>query len=76
MSKLNYRNEVIVHPEMVDTTISTGSTAIHISYSMEIPYPAESCLSAVLKEELDEDGEDLALPSPGTLNNMMSKIQS
>ncbi|VDN29063.1 unnamed protein product [Gongylonema pulchrum] len=75
MSTKSCHNEVTVHPE-IGAVISTDSTIIQISYRREVPKPAELYLSGVLKEECDEDGEDLALPSPGTLNDMMSKIQS
>ncbi|KAK6108365.1 hypothetical protein QQG55_31840 [Brugia pahangi] len=60
------------------TTVSTGNKIFRNSNSLEIPQPieveAKSNLSLMLKEE--EQGEEvLALPSPGTLNDMMSKVQ-
>lgn len=61
------------------TAVSTGNKIFRNSNSLEIPQPieveAKSNLSLMLKEE--EQGEEvLALPSPGTLNDMMSKVQS
>uniref|UniRef100_A0A1I8EBL4 Uncharacterized protein n=1 Tax=Wuchereria bancrofti TaxID=6293 RepID=A0A1I8EBL4_WUCBA len=60
------------------TAVSTGNKIFRNSNSLEIPQPieveAKSNLSLMLKEE--EQGEEvLALPSPGTLNDMMSKVQ-
>ncbi|EJW88863.1 hypothetical protein WUBG_00229 [Wuchereria bancrofti] len=61
------------------TAVSTGNKIFRNSNSLEIPQPieveAKSNLSLMLKEE--EQGEEvLALPSPGTLNDMMSKVQT
>lgn len=61
------------------TVVSTETKVVLNSKVLEIPQPAEvevkSNLSLMLKEE--EQGEEvLALPSPGTLNDMMSKVQS
>ncbi|CAG9539976.1 unnamed protein product [Cercopithifilaria johnstoni] len=60
------------------TAVSTETKVALNSKTLEILPPAEveakSNLSLMLKEE--EQGEVLALPSPGTLNDMMSKVQS
>ncbi|VDK61401.1 unnamed protein product [Onchocerca ochengi] len=58
--------------------VSTETKVVHNSNSSEIPQSSEvevkSNVSLMLKEE--EQGEEiLALPSPRTLNDMMSKIQ-
>uniref|UniRef100_A0A1I7VH49 YbbR-like protein n=1 Tax=Loa loa TaxID=7209 RepID=A0A1I7VH49_LOALO len=59
------------------TVVSTRIKVIHSFNSLEIPQPVEigvkSNLSLMMKEEQGE--EVLALPSPGTLNDMMSKVQ-
>lgn len=70
--------EVGINLEL-DTSVSTGTKVVHNSYSLGILQPAEieakSNFSLMLKEE--EQGEEvLALPSPRTLNDMMSKVQS
>ncbi|VBB28597.1 unnamed protein product [Acanthocheilonema viteae] len=63
----------------INLTLGTAvSTQTKVVCNSKIPQPAElgakSNLSLMLKEE--EQGEEvLALPSPGTLNDMMSKVQ-
>lgn len=63
----------------VGTAVSMETKLVLNSKSLEIPrrveVEAKSALSLMLKEE--EHGEEvLALPSPGALNDMMSKVQS
>uniref|UniRef100_A0A915PYR8 Uncharacterized protein n=1 Tax=Setaria digitata TaxID=48799 RepID=A0A915PYR8_9BILA len=77
MSLRQSTREISVSPKL-DKVVSTRTNIVRNCNSPEISQQAEieakSNLSLMLKDE--EQGEEvLALPSPGTLNDMMSKVQ-
>lgn len=69
--------EIVEHSEYC----STASSSLRVtqnSCNSKISQPVEAMIQPNLPESLKEEqeGEELALPSPRTLNDMMSKIQS